>query len=188
MPHSIVWQRLDQLGHDHARLAQRDDGGWQLDGVVVMAHDEQPCELQYEVLCDPQWRTVSAHIGGSLGGQAVRIEIANDAQLGWVLNGRVQPDVDGCLDIDLSFTPATNLLPIRRLGLALGSAADVTAAWLRFPASALEKLQQRYTRTGDTTYRYESRGGSFAAQLEVNAVGMVVEYEGLWRSQAATVP
>jgi hypothetical protein len=39
---------------------------------------------------------------------------------------------EGCLDIDLGFSPSTNLLPIRRLTLAVGEAATVRAAWLPF--------------------------------------------------------
>ena len=44
--------------------------------------------------------------------------------------------VDGCRDIDLNFSPSTNVLPIRRLSLDVGDQAAVRAAWLRFPVSS----------------------------------------------------
>ncbi|HEV8365523.1 MAG TPA: putative glycolipid-binding domain-containing protein, partial [Gemmatimonadaceae bacterium] len=83
-----------------------------------------------------------------------------------------------------AFTPATNTLPIRRLALTVGESTDVSAAWLRFPAMTLERLEQRYTRIGDSTYRYESAGGQFMRELTVTPDGLVHEYQGLWRAES----
>src|SRR5690606_5431759 len=101
----------------------------------------------------------------------------------WSLNGEPCPSVAGCIDIDLGFTPATNLLPIRRLALAVGQQAEVRAAWLPFPALALEPLPQLYRRQAEHTYHYESNGGSFVRTLEVDDVGLVVRYPGLWEKE-----
>ncbi len=60
--------------------------------------------------------------------------------------------------------------------------AKVRAAWLRFPSFALEPLDQLYRRTGEAAYRYESAGGAFVAELEVNGVGFVTRYPGFWAS------
>ena len=57
------------------------------------------------------------------------------------------------------------------------------AAWLRFPSLALELFEQTYTRTGETTYRFESGDGEFTRELTVNDAGLVVDYPGLWRAQ-----
>ncbi|HET8575877.1 MAG TPA: putative glycolipid-binding domain-containing protein, partial [Methylomirabilota bacterium] len=81
---------------------------------------------------------------------------------------------------------STNLLPIRRLGLAVGEEAEVKAAWLRFPGFALEPLGQVYRRISDQTYRYESAGGAFTTELPVNATGFVIAYPGFWTAEAVT--
>lgn len=88
----------------------------------------------------------------------------------------------GCIDLDLNFSPSTNLLPIRRLGLAIGEEAKVNAAWLRFPGFTLEPLEQLYRRIDRTTYRYESAGGKFVAELRVNTAGFVTHYPNFWQS------
>jgi hypothetical protein len=93
----------------------------------------------------------------------------------------VQPMVQGCIDVDLGFSPSTNLLPIRRLKLAMGARANVRAAWVRFPELTLEVLEQTYTRMAELTYLYESAGGEFKRELTVNSDGFVVDYPGLWR-------
>ncbi|MGQ0639362.1 MAG: putative glycolipid-binding domain-containing protein [Gemmatimonadaceae bacterium] len=181
--HAIVWRRQDLPGLEYAKLLTV-DGEWYLTGTVIIVEDAVPCELRYRVVCGQDWRTHSADIRGTLGVQPVSIQIANDPQLGWAMNGGLCAGLDGCIDIDLAFTPATNTLPIRRLGLAIGQSGDVSCAWLRFPEMSLERLHQTYHRTGASTYRYESAGGTFTRDLTVNDTGMVVDYPGLWRSVA----
>ena len=120
---------------------------------------------------------------GWIGGEAVGVELMVDADRRWRLNGTECPAVAGCIDVDLNFSPSTNLLPIRRLNLAVGRRASVRAAWLRFPGFALEPLEQVYHRVGRTTYRYESAGGKFVAELQVNNSGLVTTYPGVWQAQ-----
>lgn len=100
------------------------------------------------------------------------------------MDGSECSNVEGCLDLDLNFSPSTNLLPIRRLALAAGQEADVRAAWLRFPMFVLEPLEQRYCRLDDSVYRYESAGGRFVAELQVNEAGFVMHYPNLWQIEA----
>lgn len=135
--------------------------------------------------CDAAWRTVSARIRGSNGDREVEIDVAVEDERRWRLNGEDCPAVAGSLDIDLGFSPATNLLPIRRLSLAVGEAAEVRAAWLPFPQLTFEPLPQVYRREGERTYRYESDGGRFVRTLDVNAAGFVTSYPGLWQAEGS---
>jgi len=89
------------------------------------------------------------------------------------------------MDIDLGFSPATNLLPIRRLGLVVGEEVEVTAAWLPFPSLEFETLAQAYRREGERTYHYESGSGAFVRTLEINDAGFVTSYPGLWQAEGA---
>lgn len=178
----VLWRRLDLPGHDWARLSPR-DGGWLLSGTALFAHEGLPCRLEYRVLCDAAFRTESATVEGWAGSEPVRVRLAADADRRWSLDSREQPQVQGCIDVDLGFTPATNLLALRRLDLPVGAAADVRSAWLDFPGFAMEPLPQSYRRTSDTTYAYESDGGAFTAELRANAAGFVVRYPGLWSEE-----
>jgi hypothetical protein len=90
--------------------------------------------------------------------------------------------VDG--DVDLNFSPSTNTLPIRRLKLEVGQEAVVRAAWLRFPGFALEVLEQTYRRLDRSRYRYESAGGSFVADLDVNGEGLATAYANAWIAES----
>ncbi|MEW5926557.1 MAG: putative glycolipid-binding domain-containing protein [Gemmatimonadota bacterium] len=176
---AILWRRLDVPGHDFARLSPR-EGGWLLAGTALFAHDGLPCRLDYRVLCDAAFRTESATVEGWAGREPVRHHLAADADRRWRLDGVEQPQVEGCIDVDLGFTPATNLLALRRLDLPVGAAAEVRSAWLDFPGFAMEPLPQTYHRTAELAYAYESHGAAFTAELRVNAAGFVVDYPGLW--------
>ena len=179
MDASVLWRRLDRPGHEAARLVLR-DGLWRLSGTAVFVEQTLPCRLNYEVVCDAGWRTVSVAVAGWVGIETIDIDITVDAACRWRMNGEERPEVAGCLDIDLNFSPSTNLLPIRRLGLEIGQEADVRAAWLRFPTFALEPLEQRYRRIDAATYRYESAGGRFVAVLSVDSAGFVTNYPGFF--------
>lgn len=120
---------------------------------------------------------------GAIGDRTIDLRVSVDQERSWYLNGAECPAVAGCLDIDLGFSPSTNLLPIRRLALAVGEQAEVRAAWLPFPALVFEPLSQVYRREEATTYRYESGGGRFVRTLEVNATGFVTNYPGLWQAE-----
>ena len=70
--------------------------------------------------------------------------------------------------------------------MTAGDAADVRAAWLPFPSLDLQPLEQRYARLAERRWRYESRGGAFTAALDVDDVGFVTRYGGLWELAASS--
>lgn len=151
----------------------------------MFAQDEQPCRLDYQVLCDANWLTSSGRVSGWVGDETVAIELSVDPARRWRLNGRECPEVAGCIDLDLNFSPSTNLLPIRRLSLGVGEEATVQAAWLRFPGFRLEPLEQVYRRIDAATYRYQSAGGKFIAELQVNEAGFVTRYPNFWEVEGS---
>lgn len=175
---SILWKRVDLPGHEFATL-RRAEPGWALKGTALFAHQGQGCRLDYEVMLDNSWSTRSAWVRGSVHRDDIDLTIAAiDGR--WTLNGTTISEVEGCTDLDLNFSPSTNLLPIRRLQLRVGERREVRAAWLRFPSFRLEPLSQLYHRLSESRYRYSSGGGSFVAELEVHESGFSVRYGDLW--------
>jgi len=136
------------------------------------------------VTCDAAWRTLAGRVAGWIGEKTIEVEVTVSSDGRWSLNGADCPQVFDCIDLDLNFSPSTNLLPIRRLALAVAERATVRAAWLRFPSFQLEPLEQVYHRIDATTYRYESAGGRFTAELKVHATGFVTRYGDLWEMEA----
>lgn len=180
----ILWHCATLESSEHGRLEDL-EGGWRLTGVTVLPIGDVPGHLEYAVTTDGDWVTRSAWIAiHDARTSSYEIEIEVDDGI-WLVNGLRRDDLDGCVDVDLGWTPATNILPLRRLGLEIAGSATTTAAWFRFPEMDIEANVQRYTRLGERRWRYES--GPYDFVLDVDELGRVVKYgDELWRAVAAT--
>ena len=179
-----LWKRHDVPGYEFCRIFSR-GAGWQLDGAALLAYEGSACRLDYLIVCDHEWVTRSAVVSGWVGTRVIDIKVTRDPSGRWSKNGTACPAIAGCVDIDLNFSPSTNLLPIRRLQLVVGQKAAVRAAWLRFPTFELEPLEQIYARIAERVYRYESNGGRFIADVTVDAQGLVLDYGEIWSREVA---
>ena len=179
---TILWKRLDTPGHEACRLVRRQQG-WQLEGDASFVYEGDQCNLSYEVQCDETWRTLSAHVAGLVRSVELncRVQRMNDGT--WFLNEVTQPNASGCVDLDLGFTPATNLIAVRRLNLAIGQERGAPAAYLSFPEFKLELLEQHYHRTHRTKYAYRAPSFGYFAVLEVSDIGFITSYPGLWEGK-----
>lgn len=178
----IVWRRLDVLGQDVCRLL-RCDAGWRLKGLAVFRHETGAAVVEYAVDGDSDWRTRDATIRAMVGSQRFNLRIERTAAGAWKLSDLPVPGLEDCLDLDLGFTPATNLFQIRRAALEIGDAADVPVAWIDVPAGNLERIEQRYERRAASSYWYESPRFGYSALLSVDASGFVTDYPHLWTAQ-----
>lgn len=181
---SVLWRAIHWPGHEACSL-YRHESEWRLEGTAVFLHEGKTCCVSYVITCDQIWRTRSAVVSGLVRDEDVHIELSIDAHHRWLVNGVAKPAVEGCVDLDLNFSPSTNLLPIRRLNLEIGQQAEVKAAWLRFPSFDLVPLSQIYERLSEFRYRYSSGGGDFVAELTVNRVGFVMVYPQLWEVEGS---
>jgi len=183
MQASILWLRLDQEGHDGCLLSKA-GSGWSLKGQAVFLQEGAPCGLSYEIDCDARWRTRAARVAGFLDGDALHYRFDRLDDDGWVLNGKKQTQVAGLIDLDLGFTPASNLLPIRRLDLRPGVPIPAPAAYLAFPELRLERLDQTYCRLDNNRYAYAAPKFGYDQVLEVLPSGFIVDYPGVWKAIA----
>jgi hypothetical protein len=176
---SLLWTRRDQVSLEYFELRESPDD-IRLAGTILTSHDGNPLRAVYTVHCNPDWATRSVRVTLDHGLESRELALLVDDRRRWWSDGKELPDVAGCVDVDISLSPSTNTLPIRRLSLARDDVSDVVAAWIRFPDLGVEPLPQRYVRTGDFFYRYSSAGGAFTADIEVDDLGLVVRYPPAW--------
>jgi len=178
---SVLWYDRDGLGAERCRLHET-DSGYLVEGTAVFANDGRPAIARYQVVVDKAWRTrrVWAELDD---GRAIReVELEADGFGRWRLVGADADIGEGCIDVDLNFSPSTNTLPIRRLELEVGASATICALWLRLPDLALEAVEQRYERTSANTWQYSA--GAFRAEIVTGPQGLIADYEGIWRAIA----
>jgi uncharacterized protein len=127
---AILWEFSE--GGSELCVLDRKDRGWELSGTAVLAAEQEPAETRDSVLVGPTWATGDVEVVVSFPNGDIREPI----ELGALWSGKERPpEFRDCVDVDLGFTPATNTLPIRRLGLEVGEAAGLAVAWLNGPRS-----------------------------------------------------
>jgi uncharacterized protein len=147
------------------------DFGHRLAGTVRIIRDETPVEIAYRVDCAPDWTTMGATVEIPAIDIDLRLQVDSAS---WTVDSEPRTDLDGCVDVDLGFTPATNTLPIRRLDTAADISQTIKVAWLRWPELVFLPSDQTYTRQRGHLWTYAS--GEFSAELEVDEHGVVVNY------------
>jgi hypothetical protein len=181
----VMWRDIGGASLELCDLREGEyDDGNLLSGHVLLEHAGRPMEIHYRIETDERWRTlmVNSSLRNLPGNHDGRILLWSDGEGRWRSgegDGAHAPEFDGTFDVDLGFTPATNLLPIRRLSLDVGQSAPVRAVWLQFPEFQLQPFQQTYTRLTKDTYRYQSEGG-FESEITVDERGLPVTYRDGW--------
>jgi uncharacterized protein len=172
--YSAVWETLDEPGLEYASVDET--AGWNVDSHAVALVDGSAIRVAYQLQTGPEGGVRLLDIAFGEHRQALR---GNGAGVWSMAAGDPRPDLDGCVDVDISITPLTNTLPIRRCQLAVGDRADLSVVYVDIASGEVRPMQQRYTRLADRRYRYESSG--FAAELEVDEHGLVIDYPPFWR-------
>jgi hypothetical protein len=179
-----IWRKLNGPGHDACQFISTAHG-YELLGGSVFLESRQVHQLRYHVVADTSFLTQRASVDGFIGTTRVDLRIRVSARGRWTVNGVDQPEPAGCPDLDLGFTPATNLLAVRRLRLPVGQEAQAPAAYLAFPQLKLTLLEQRYKRVSRTLYDYEVPRFGYREVLQISAKGAVIEYPKLFSLERA---
>ncbi len=177
----MMWQRGEEPSLEYLRFESIPDG-YQFDGTVVLDLEGQPARVSYQITCNADWRTRRVEITQERAGTTSSLMLETDAEQQWYQNGERLDAFAGLYHIDLSITPATNLLAIRSLNLEVGQSQDTSALWVIFPELQFERLDQRYTRLDANHYHYEALSIDFATTLEVDEDGFITDYGGLWKA------
>jgi uncharacterized protein len=178
---TVLWQDVETGALDRCRL-EAGPSGLRLSGTVLTAAHGTPLDVRYLVEAGPDGLTRRVEL--ELDGGATRRVLLADGAGHWRWEGGPElSEVAGALDVDLTVTPATNTLPIRRLAaLEVGQAADLEMAWVQFPGLEVLGSAQRYERLAADRWRFST--GEFEAELLVDGDGLVLDYGGLFRSLA----
>ena len=183
-PREIIWRRvMDDLGFEHASVGPGPLGAT-LTGTVLVAEQGAPLRLDYRIECDEGWRTRQVIVMQVHGGRRSSLRLDHDGEGQWQIDGRGAPGLAGCIDVDLGLSPSTNALPVNRLGLEMGAAATIRAAWMRFPGLEVVPSEQSYERLEANHYRYRNVASGFEAGIEVDADGLPIDYSGIWERMA----
>jgi hypothetical protein len=178
MSKAVRWQSWDGEGLEHMVFSDRPTG-IAAEGAILSG-GEARFAAHYELSCHPDGHVAEAHVA-IVGGPSITLQ--SDGEGLWRnSDGKRVPALVGASDVDFSASPVTNMLAIRRLGLAEGEAREITAVYVRFPDLEVELDRQRYTcLQAGRRYLYEAVDGTFRAEIETEENGLPTLYQGLFR-------
>jgi hypothetical protein len=181
MHREIIWRSADGVGSEYLFLTEAPDR-IVADSVVFASREVTPSRTTYRAEMDHEWRIRQVEVAVRNAGEPDRtLSLASDGEGHWRdASGVPLPEFDGCLDIDISATPFTNTLPIRRLRLQPGQVEPIRVLYIHVPTLRIEPWDQQYTGLAPDRVRYESLGSDFVRELEIDSDGLVVEYPGLF--------
>jgi hypothetical protein len=180
----VYWKALDAIGLEHLQLSLA-ASSQQADGLVLSHEDGQALRIHYRVTADERWNTRQVQVS-PVGAAGNQIQLTSDGQGIWRdQHDQILEQLSGCLDIDIQATPFTNTLAIKRLQLEPGASAEIDVAYVTIPQFALRRDSQRYTclarAVDQSRYLFESLETEFKAELKVDELDLVTDYQGLWR-------
>jgi len=167
LQHVVLEITTDRIVAEAAVLGTTDTG------AAFAAH--------FRIRCDTEWRV--RRLQACVTGDQRRIDLRTDGNGRWHDgSGSARPDLAGAIDVDLSITPLTNTLPIRRLHLDAGQSADIRVVHVVLPDFTVTTDPQRYTCIEPgRRWRYDSLDSDFTREIEVDDDGLVITYPGLFR-------
>lgn len=174
----VRWKAENDFGLEHLVL-RTDIDDIEIDSVVI-GNRFTPYGARYHLRCAADWSVRLVEID-VVGGALLRLTA--DGLGNWFDSmGVAIPALEGCIDVDISSTPFTNTLPIRRLGLVRGERRELQVVYVPLPNLKLAVTTQAYTcLEPGQRYRYEGLFRAFEAELEVDADGLVLNYPGLFK-------
>lgn len=174
----VTWRRIDERGEEHCVCAC-ESATCAVESFGAVSIDGHGLAFEYRMQLTSRWEIRFATVVARLGVNEYRVSLEHRGDGAWLVDGTHVPRFAECEDLDLSFTPLTNTIAIKRLGLQVGQEGVSRALWAAEPELTLHVLDQRYRRTGQRTYEYEA--GEYSTRLKVDDDGIVVDYPERFR-------
>jgi uncharacterized protein len=175
---ALSWTGVEEWLAEHARVQLRADG--LLATGIQLGAEPEPYRLDYHLDVPRDWITRRLEVESAGEGWWRTIVLERDAEGGWTVDGQRDARLDGAVDCDLAFSPLTNVMPILRHDLhERPESRDFVMAWISVPDLQVHRSPQRYEHVRPGVVRYVALDGDFTAELELDAVGLVVRYPRL---------
>lgn len=175
----IVWQALSWPStvvhthtvnediHDHGLAAGKTDSGI-------------PFAIEYDMWLTANWDIKEVSIKSLLDKRIIKIVHKGDQ---WYdCEGKHLAEFEGVELVDISISPFTNTLPIKRLRFEGKKPQKVDIIYFDENRFSLSRLQQIYSQIDERTYRYQDTVlPDFMSDIVVDSDGLVVNFQDMFR-------
>jgi hypothetical protein len=171
--HEVRWETWDGE-HTEVLTLTWENEAWTASGQVGRER------VQYVLRLAPTWRVRQFMLFRDL--DEPDLWLATDGHHRWgEVNGAHRPELDGCVDVELTCSPFPVTLPIRRLPLHVGDSAEMPVATIDVETLAVDVATRRYERLGEHRWRIGDGTPDGTTEFDVDAHGIVVDQPGRFR-------
>ncbi|PST83955.1 hypothetical protein C7T94_04215 [Pedobacter yulinensis] len=188
MQKEILWtgQEYHSLERCYIRFRQT---GMEVKSTIIGFYQHEIYQANYHLLTGADWIAKKVAIEMHHRGRQDSYNLERMETGEWRSSDGAAPQFAGCIDVDISLTPFTNTLPVKRLGLLPGAAATIRVLYFDLLNGELRPVNQRYTCLSADSYRYENVPKDFEAVVQIDPEGLVTDYPGLFsRTASGTYP
>jgi uncharacterized protein len=176
---NIKWRSLAWEGEEQLALTIGEAGIEARSELKGTDKDGKPYELRYIMELTPDWQVQHVYIADARNEGGMLDLIFESGQ--WFAGADRLDEFEGAPFIDLSLTPFTNTLPIKRLDFKGTEPQKADVLFIDLPSFEWRRTEQYYSKIGENTYHYQDvENPDFKADIVVDGNGMVLVYPGLF--------
>lgn len=190
MHSELIWASCENPGYEHVRIDAGHPEWTVFDSMLIREHEGEVRRGGYTLIVDNVWRALEIRLMmEEAPGRMTALHLLASGEGSWTdADGQRIPELDGCIDVDIQWSPLTNTLPIRRLHLQPAEEREVRVVYLSLPDLHIQAVAQRYERIGEHEVRYMSLASGFRGELTIDDEGFVVLYPGRFRRSWPALP
>ena len=171
--HVVRWTTPDGEHHDTTTIRWENEG-FTVNGVLTRER------VEYVLRLSPTWQVRQFILFRDL--EEPDLWLATDGSGRWgEMNGAHLPELDGCYDLHLACAAFTVALPIHRLPLHEGHAAEVPVVTVDTETLEVRAVTHRYTRLGTHRWRIEVDESTDVVEVDVDDHGLPLDYPAGFR-------
>ncbi|MFV0306614.1 MAG: putative glycolipid-binding domain-containing protein [Desertimonas sp.] len=168
--HEVAWVTPDGDAAETVTIGW-DNEAWTVSGRLADSR------VEYVIRLSPTWRVRQFLLFRDL--PEPDLWLATDGHGRWgEINGAHRTELDGCDDLDVTGATFPVTIPIRRLPLAVGDAAELPVITVDVETLAAVTATRRYTRLGERRWRrWRSEDGD-GEEFDLDDHGLVIAHPG----------
>lgn len=184
----LSWHSDDGVGLEAARVLLG-GGGFRAVGRMIRNVPGGVFTASYRLVVGENGDVQRLVVDAAAAEREWHLTISRSADGDWLVDdgsGNTRLALGGARDVDLAFSPVFNTMPIRRLGLHREPGQHtIPVAFVSLPDAGVSLAEQTYRTVsvgaGSAPSVIGFSAGDFAAEITVDADGLVLDYPGIAR-------
>jgi len=156
------------------------DSGTEINSSIIGEYEQKIYKVDYTIKTNANWETQFLEVKTQLNDKRELLTFISDGKGTWAEDGKPANEFRGCKEVDISLTPFTNTLAIRRLNLSVGESQAIHVIYLDLLNGQIKSVEQNYKRLSLSHYQFENIPNDFSAIITVDELGLVVDYPELF--------